>query len=335
MLTILKHGLLDTIQDLGRYGYQKYGVVASGAMDIWAHRMANLLVGNEKHASTIEMTVVGPHLQFEKDSVFALCGANLQPMMDGIPVPMWRPVFVKKNSILQLGHAIAGSRAYLAVAGGFVIPKVISSQSTYLRAKIGGLEGRALKRGDQIAINENPNNTSILIESFKQRQSRAPFQTTNWFVAPSLVPNNITPKIIHVTKGKQYDAFTESTKRAFFSQPFTVSVNSDRMGYRLTGPHLTLSEPKEMISEAVSFGSIQVPADGNPIILTADRQTTGGYPKIAQVSSCDFSILAQAKPGDKLLFNMISIEASQKRYIQMEEQFRQLTMALRITLRGN
>ncbi|AOV07122.1 biotin-dependent carboxyltransferase family protein [Sporosarcina ureilytica] len=335
MITILKPGLLDTIQDLGRYGFQKYGVVASGAMDMWAHRVANILVGNEEHASTIEMTFVGPHIQFERDTVFALCGGSLQPTIDGVPVPMWRPVFVKKNAVLQLGHALAGSRAYLAVSGGFAIPKTMNSQSTYLRAKIGGIEGRALKRGDQISIDDRLDNASILTESLKQPQNRAPFKTTNWFVAPNLVPYNMTPTIIHVTKGKQYDAFTESSKQAFLNQPFTVNVNSDRMGYRLNGPHLALTEQKEMISEAVAFGSIQVPADGNPIILTADRQTTGGYPKIAQVSTCDISILAQAKPGDQLIFNMISIEESQTRFMQMEAQLKQLTTAIRIAIRGN
>ena len=326
MITVMKSGLQDTIQDAGRTGYQKFGVVVGGAMDSFSHRVANLLVGNEGPEATVEMSLVGPRLLFEQDAVISICGGNLQPEIADIPVPMWKPVFIRKGSELVFGAAVAGSRAYLAVAGGIDVPVIMNSRSTYVKAKIGGLEGRALRKGDVLPI---ANSTGIPA-SIKQRlkTQEASFRAPDWQIATTLLPNLSNRYVIRVMRGKQYDLFDEQSQNDFWNKSFTVSSLSDRMGYRINGPSLTLKKQTEMISEAVTYGSIQVPADGNPIILAADRQTTGGYPKIGQISSINFTKLAQAKAGDQLTFNEVTITESQKLMAMQEMNLKKLRVAI-------
>lgn len=328
MITIIKPGLLDSIQDLGRHGYQKYGVVTSGAMDGWAHRIANLLVGNNEKDSTLEITLIGPEIRFEEDSLIALCGGDFQPTIDGIPVPMWRPIFIKKNHMLTLGHAQKGCRVYLAVEGGLDCPVVMNSQSTYIRAGIGGFKGRPLKKDDQLAFGIKSKRTKQISANLAKNISDKIFQATKWSVASPLIPQLDSHQEIRVTKGNQFGSFNKSYTTHFFNDSFTVSPESDRMGYRLNSPLPTPIIAEELISEAISFGSIQVPPDGKPIILTADRQTTGGYPKIAQISTCDFSLIAQAKPGDTFTFTEISLAQSQALFIEREQNFQQLKTIL-------
>lgn len=322
MITVMKSGLQDTIQDTGRKGYQKFGVVVSGAMDPFSHRVANLLVGNEGQEATLEMTLVGPRLLFEQDAVISVCGGDLQPKIAGVPVPMWKPVFIRKGSELAFGAAVAGSRAYLAVAGGIDIPVVMNSQSTYVKAKIGGFHGRALQTGDLLPI-ANPTGVSTSIKQNLETNEEA-FRAADWQIAAKLLPNLSNRYVIRVMRGRQYDFFDGQSQNVFWNEPFTVSSLSDRMGYRINGPALKLKEQTEMISEAVTYGSIQVPTDGNPIILAADRQTTGGYPKIGQISSINFTKLAQAKAGDQLTFNEVTIMESQKLMALQEMNLKEL-----------
>lgn len=326
MITVMKSGLQDTIQDTGRKGYQKFGVVVGGAMDPFSHRVANLLVGNEGQEATLEMTLVGPRLLFEQDAVISICGGNLQPKIAGVPVPMWKPVFIRKGSELAFGAAIAGSRAYLAVAGGIDVPVVMNSRSTYVKAKIGGFHGRALRIGDILQV-ANPTGVSA---SIKQRleTNEEDFRAADWQIAAKLLPNLSNRYVIRVMRGRQYVLFDEQNQTDFWNEPFTVSSLSDRMGYRINGPALKLKEQTEMISEAVTYGSIQVPADGNPIILAADRQTTGGYPKIGQISSINFTKLAQAKAGEQLTFNEVTIMESQRLMAMQEMNLKELRAAI-------
>ena len=324
MLTIIKPGLLTSIQDIGRVGYQKYGVIASGAMDILAHRIANLLIGNEGNQATLEITLIGPVIKFEEDAFISLCGGDLSPEINGKQVRLWRPIFVKKGSQLSFGQTEFGSRIYLAVAGGFAVANVMESRSTYLRARIGGYFGRALRQGDHLEVN-SPKLLSLKI--WKQLEKQAgtyPFAEARWRTSSSLVPMHRNDWRIRVIKGRQFDQFSPDSKTKFFSEPFMVTPQSDRMGSRLSGPLLKLNTPKEMLSEAVSFGSIQVPVEGNPIVLLADRQTTGGYPKIAQISTVDLSLMAQAKPGDRLRFSEITHQEAQLLYLNREKQLDQL-----------
>lgn len=304
MLTIHKSGMQTTVQDLGRTGFQKYGVVAAGAMDPYALRMANLLVGNEENAAALEITLMGPSIHFEEAHVISICGGDLTPQLDGKAVKSWRAITAAKGQTLTFGKPRSGSRCYMAVAGGIDVPAVMGSRSTYIRAGLGGYQGRALESGDQLAIGE----------ASAAQQSTA--QNRSWFVpSPSYSPN----PVIRVTKGRQFELFSEQSQKYFLSETFSVNPQSDRMGYRLDGPRLALAEAQEMISEAVVFGSIQVPADGNPIILMADRQTAGGYPKIAEVITVDLPLISQLKPGGHLRFTEISIEEAQ-RLLKLQEK---------------
>lgn len=326
MITIRKPGLLSSIQDLGRYGFQKYGVIASGAMDPTAHRMANLLVGNPEDTPTLEMTWIGPIIHFNQDSLIAICGADFSPTIQNMPVPLWRTIFIKKGTIIHFGTARTGCRAYLAVAGGFSIPKIMNSASTYLRANIGGFQGRALIAGDQLSF-ESPSELSLkMMKQLRLHLGNQAYAEMKWSAASNL---NYSLPIIRVIRGRHYSLFSKDSQEQFFSEPFAITAQADRMGYRLQGPTLTLSSYQELLSEAVAFGTIQVPADGNPIILLADRQTTGGYPKIGQIASVDFSLIAQAKPGDQLYFMEISHEEAQRLYLERESNIKLLKLGIK------
>lgn len=299
-IRVLKPGVMATIQDGGRYGFQQYGVIVSGAMDSYSLQTANMLVGNDLFEAVIEITLMGTTLQFEDDAVIAITGGHLTPIMNGDPVPMNRAVYIQKDHILHFAACKSGSRAYISVAGGLDIPVVMNSKSTYLRARVGGYKGRSLRSGDRIAIQTK----SPLITHVKEHKAR-------WFVCP--VPFK---KVISVMKGPEFDRFSIEAKTAFFEQTFQLTTQSDRMGCRLSGPSLALEQPYDMLSEASTFGTIQVPADGNPIMLMADRQTTGGYPRIAQVISADLPSIGQLNPGDTIRFEEVTLQAAEQLYLK-------------------
>lgn len=324
-IKVKKSGLLTSIQDLGRYGSQKYGVITSGAMDILSHRIANMLVGNSENEATVEMTMLGAHFEFQADSLISICGGDLSPVLNDRPAKMWRPLFVKKGSLLTFGGAKKGCRAYLAAAGGFDVPEVMGSKSTYLRAGIGGYEGRAIESGDRLSFGKMSEQSSRLFERFFDSSS---YSEIEWFASPEFIPFLRADESVRVIKGRQFDDFTEKSKSMIFSEPFKITPQSDRMGYRMEGPKLSLEIKAEMISEAVTFGTIQVPADGNPIILLADRQTTGGYPKIAQVASVDLPYLSQFKPGEVVQFKEVSLDEAQKLLIDRERRLKHLKQGL-------
>ncbi|MEH6988659.1 biotin-dependent carboxyltransferase family protein [Cytobacillus firmus] len=334
MIKVLKPGLLSSIQDLGRTGYQKFGVIASGAMDPFSHRMANLLSGNEENDPALEITMMGPTLTFEEDTLISICGGDLSPSINGQPIRTWRSVFVKKGSELKFGGCQKGCRAYLAVSGGFNVPEVMNSKSTYLRAGIGGFKGRALKAGDMVETGK-PSLQSLKMKDYLSKQLLDKvFVENDWGIASKLIPETVGNPEIRITRGRQFDLFTHESRLQLFNHAFEVTAQSDRMGYRLKGPALALSEHAEQISEAVNFGSIQVPPDGNPIVLLADRQTTGGYPKIGQVAAVDLPLLAQAKPGDALRFVEISNKEAQQLLIKRELKLKELKQGISLKTRG-
>ncbi|GAB7387938.1 5-oxoprolinase subunit PxpC [Bacillaceae bacterium] len=327
-LKIIRPGLHSSIQDLGRYGYQKYGVGTSGAMDSFALRTANLLVGNEEGEAAIEMTLIGPAVRWEADALMAITGGDLSPTIDGHPVPLWRPVYVKKGSVLRFGACRSGCRAYLAVAGGFALPEEMGSRSTYLRAGIGGYRGRALREGDVLPWGTPTPQGLSLMRRLARAALSLPFSATDWYVSCELLPGYAENPMIRVMRGNQFDCFTAESRNDFFRHPFQVTPQSDRMGYRLRGPSLQLSDPLEMVSEAVANGTIQVPPDGNPIILLADRQTTGGYPKIAQVATVDLPVIAQVKPGEKIRFQEISLQEAEELHWAREKDMEWLKQGI-------
>ncbi|MCY6369190.1 biotin-dependent carboxyltransferase family protein [Clostridium ganghwense] len=329
-IEIKNPGLLTTIQDLGRYGFRKYGVIVSGAMDSFAHRMANIMVGNEEGEGTLEITLMGPEILINKDTLISICGADLSPKINDISISMWRPIYVKKGSILSFGKSNHGTRTYVAFAGFFNIEKIMGSKSTYLRAEIGGYEGRQLKRGDILELKELSNRALEIINNIAGNINEYGFAYPNWFISPKILPSYSNSPTVRIIRGGEFNYFNEQSKESLFQNKFLITPQSDRMGYRIKGESIELKESLEMISEAVALGTIQVPADGNPIILLADRQTTGGYPKIGQVISVDIPVVAQLKPGDSISFCEVSLEEAQKLYIEREKDIDDIKKALKI-----
>ena len=329
-IQVIRSGLLTSIQDLGRYGMQKYGVIVSGAMDSLALRVANSLVGNAEGEAALEITLQGPKLEFTEDSLIAICGGNLSPSVDGQAIPLWRPIFMKKGNVLTFGAAKSGCRAYLAAAGGFDIAVVMNSRSTYLRAGIGGYHGRALKDGDLLAT-QTPSEWAVrTMHHLSDKASGNSFAMSDGSVSKGLAVTYLSHSVIRVIHGGEFHWFTSESQERFFKEEFLVTPHSDRMGYRLSGSKLLLSESRELVSEAVTVGTIQVPSDGNPIVLMADRQTTGGYPKIGQVATVDLPILAQMKPGDKIRFQEIHLQEAQQLFRMREKELLLLKQGLKL-----
>ena len=324
MLTIEKPGLLTTVQDLGRYGYQKYGVITSGAMDQLAHRIANMLVGNKENAATLEVTLAGPVITFNESALISICGGDLSPAIDGKAIQTWRTTFVEKGGVLSFGSCKHGCRAYIAVAGGFSVSKIMGSTSTYLRAEIGGFHGRALKSGNRLSVGRYSDLSSSMYRDLSGQAAGGSFVEMTWSIAWDVIPNYQTPAAIRVIKGREFHLFTKESQESLFEKPFEITPQSDRMGYRLKGKTLSLEQAEQMLSEAVAYGTIQVPTEGDPIVLLADRQTTGGYPKIGQIASVDFPLIAQAKPGEELYFTEVSHQEAQLLFLETEKKIQQL-----------
>lgn len=307
-----KPGLLTTVQDMGRYGYQQYGIVVSGAMDHFAHRLGNLLVGNEPALATIEVTMMGPKLHVLEDTVIAITGANLSATIDNQPIEPWKSTFVKKGQILSFGKPEQGVRAYLAVMGGIEGEIVLGSKATYLKAKMGGIAGREVQKGDVLYCGQ-------MTGSYEKLSGR--------IVSPQLLLNYDHTTPFRVILGPEEHSFTEAGLTTFFSESFEITREIDRMGCRLSGPVIEHKEKADIISDAITFGTIQVPASGQPIILLADRQTSGGYARIGTIITVDLPRLAQQMPGTKIRFEQISIEDAQRLYVEQEQALNRFAAA--------
>jgi antagonist of KipI len=310
---VIQPGAFTTVQDLGRYGYQKYGVSISGAMDRFALRVANLLVGNEEGEAGIEATIIGPKLKALGEMRVAFTGADLSPEIDGKPALMWRTLDVPEGSILSFGPPKSGCRAYLAVAGGIDLPLVMGSRSIHTRSNLGG-NGRALAKGDVI----------------KRKDSGFRIQGSGTYQLPEdLVPVYRRQWKVRVVLGPQNDYFTRQGIETFLSGIYEITPQADRMGYRLKGPKIEHKGEADIITDATPPGSIQVPGDGMPIILLADGQTTGGYSKIATVTSVDQGLLAQARPGDRVRFQRVTITEAHRLLGEMEKKMERIRLKLR------
>ncbi|OJE43635.1 KipI antagonist [Bacillus proteolyticus] len=311
---VLHAGMFTTVQDLGRSHYQQYGVPVGGAMDKNALRLINMLVGNEENEAGLEMTIMGPKLLIKKTTLLAIGGADMEPLLNGERIPLWRPILAEEGSMLCLGKAKSGCRAYVTFAGGINIDRTMGSKSTYIRAALGGIEGRMLKKGDYFQIGTGSEVTSRFIQNL-QEEARI---KTKWAICKDTLPKYKKHPILRVITDFEYDQFTEESIKSFFSKEYKVSNYADRMGYRLDGDVLNRVEEIEILSSPVTFGTIQVPNGGQPIILMADRQTTGGYPRIGNVVSVDLPLLAQLKPGDYVTFEKITMEEAAQLYIKQE-----------------
>ncbi|MGH0432195.1 biotin-dependent carboxyltransferase [Bacillus mycoides] len=311
---ILHAGMFTTVQDLGRFHYQQYGVPVGGAMDKNALRLINMLVGNEENEAGLEITIMGPKLLIKKTTLLAIGGADMEPLLNGERIPLWRPILAEEGSMLCLGKAKSGCRAYVTFAGGINIDRTMGSKSTYIRAALGGIEGRMLKKGDYFQIGTGAEVASRFIQSLKEEERIK----TKWVICNDALPKYKKYPILRVITDFEYDQFTEESIKSFFSKEYKVSNYADRMGYRLDGEVLNRVEEIEILSSPVTFGTIQVPNGGQPIILMADRQTTGGYPRIGNVVSVDLPLLAQLKPGDYVTFEKITMEEAAQLYIKQE-----------------
>jgi antagonist of KipI len=283
IVRVKRAGLLTTVQDCGRWGYQARGVPVAGPMDLFSHRLANAIVGNRADAATLEVTLTGPQLEFADDRIVAVTGAEFDNVPSGTSFP------VSPGQLLAFGARRRGARAYIAITGGLDVPVVLGSRATHLPSKMGGFEGRALKAGDELPLG-----------SFDRERSPKGGRY-------ELVSATAT---LRVMPGPQAEKFASDALDVLTSHPYRIDPNSNRVGYRLTGPRLRHAVEADIISDATPIGSVQVPASGEPILLMADRQTTGGYAKIATVIAADLSIAGQLAPGDEIRFVVCSQAAA-------------------------
>jgi antagonist of KipI len=320
-IRIVTGGLRTTVQDLGRVGHQSSGVPVGGAMDRIALRIGNMLVGNDDGAAALEAALIGPAIAFEQPALIALTGADLDASINGMPVPAWHPIFVPQRATLRFGQPRVGCHAYVSIAGGIDVPPVFGSRSTYLRASFGGHEGRALRSGDTLQLGAPSPLADHIVRPL--RESGAAPVVARWSVGGSLRPQYGDDPTVRVVAGAHIDSLDDEARERFLGATFRVSSSSDRMGYRLEGVELALTAPVELLSEAVAFGTVQLPPGGAPIVLMADRQTTGGYPRIGEVVSVDLPLIAQLKPGDRLRFRLISLDDAQRLYLDREQELAQ------------
>jgi|TARA_B110001454_G_C12716362_1_gene432730 antagonist of KipI len=290
-LIVLKPGLQSTIQDLGRYNYSHFGISASGAADPLSLKIGNLIVGNKESASAIEMTIIGGEFQFDSECYIAISGSEFEASLDNNYITNQKAIDVKKGQILSFGQAKTGARAYLCIQGGIDVDNYLSSKSTHILSGIGGYLGQPISKGDILSFGINKNSIKPII--FRQ-----------------LLDMNTSK--IRIISGLQSNFFDDKAWSSFISNPFTVSNSSNRMGIRLDGNKILSNIESEIITEGVPLGAIQVPGSGDPIISFVEHQTTGGYPKIANVIIADIHKVGQLKPGDKFQFNLVSKEEAEE-----------------------
>jgi biotin-dependent carboxylase-like uncharacterized protein len=304
---VLEPGILTTVQDFGRYGFSQFGVPPSGALDSFSFRVGNLLVGNREEEACLETAIMGLKLKALREVVIAITGGNLFPTLNGEPLDMWRTHLLVEGDVTMFKRVQAGCRAYLAICGGFVVPKIMGSRSTYLPGRFGGMDGRPLRRGDILYMLDIP----IPLDKLGIR-----------FPSDGIPPFEKEVSL-RVIPGPQDHHFTENGSQTFCSTLYQVTPQCDRMGVRLEGPRIERRSDVEesIISEGLISGAIQVPGDGKPIIILTEL-VTGGYTKIATIISTDLPKVAQLKPGDRVRFEPVSIEKAQQLLRKQEERLK-------------
>jgi antagonist of KipI len=281
-------GMLTTVQDLGRYGFGAMGVSASGAADAVSLRVGNRLVGNAENAAALEMTLLGGTFRFPQGSIFALAGSDFGASLDGVSLPLWSAMQAAAGQTLRAESTRSGARCYLCVHGGIAVKDFLGSASTHLLSGLGGYEGRALRKGDVLGVGP----------------STAAFRARS--VAHAALPRFVPRKVLRVTAGPQSEWFGKVAQKLFYGNTYRIAEESNRMGLRLQGAAVAQRSGKEMITEGVSLGAVQITAGGLPIILFVEQQTTGGYPKIANMISADLHSLGQLRPRDEIRFELVS-----------------------------
>lgn len=322
-LTVRKGGLLTTVQDAGRFGSRRFGVPVSGALDAYAFRVANLLVGNAPDAAVLECTLRGPVLKFDADTIIAICGGAFPANLDGVRIQGWRPIRVEAGSTIDIGQAERGLRCCVAIAGGINTTPVLDSRSTYLRARLGGHDGRALKAGDTLQVGVLSSIASTMFVRLGERAAR-------WFAdSRDVYGDDRTGVTLRAMVGAHASLIPGYVDQ-LFSREFTVLPASDRMGYRLSSEMDTFDVPGHLISEPVVPGTVQQPPGREAIVLLADAQTTGGYARVAHVAQADLPRLAQASPGARVRFRKITHEEAVRLLRQREVDLARLASAARL-----
>lgn len=306
-LHVGKAGLMDSFQDEGRRGYAAMGINPGGAMDWRASRLANALVNNPLSEVVLELHFPASTLLFEEDVVVALCGADFDPRMNAIAVPMWKPVLLPAGTTLSFHRNTCGSRCYLAIRGGFTLPTWLGSKSTNLKIGAGGFQGRTLRRGDRISC-----------------VSARPPDQQNWFIHPPKITNHIA-----LIEGPEFARLKPEDRQRLFKQKFLVDRKADRMGYHLEHTPFLATDSEELVSSPVTYGTVQLLPDGSLIILMADHQTTGGYPRVGQVASASLPDLAQCRPGDEISFYSVSAPEAEKMLLSMHREISQIAASVK------
>lgn len=307
-ILVIEPGILTTTQDAGRKGFRRYGINPSGFMDTTAARIANILVSNQEDEAVLEMHFPAPVLKFEEPAFFSLCGADFKAKLNETEVENWHPLVAKKGDVLSFAEKVLGARLYLAVSGGFEIEKWLGSASANLKVGF----GRPLRKGDRILIKRR---TTIKLRNYK--------------VSTSLIPRYSHFPTVRILAGPEFEKLTAISIQNLLEESYRISLDSDRMGFRLEGKPLYLIEEFEMVSSVVDFGTIQLLPNGQMILLMADHQTTGGYPRIAQIAKVDLPLVAQLNPNDKIYFKMISHEEAEELLIKQETDLKQLKWAVK------
>jgi len=297
---------------MGRNGFGNWGVSPGGAMDSYAAQVANLLVGNDKVEAVIEIHFPGPQILFEQNTLIAITGADFSPRINDQSIPRWQPVVVRKNTVLHFPSLVQGSRCYLSVHGGYCLKKWLNSYSTHLKAGAGGWGGMPLKKGDELPFNEN----TIYFAGLLKEESN--LEVLPWRVNTDKIYQY--PHEIGFIPGHEWTLLSAASREAFLENCYLVHPSSDRMGYQLKGNPLALEKPIELVSSAVSFGTVQLLPDGQPIVLMADHQTTGGYPRIAHVVTAHLPKLAQLRPSDSIQFQLMDMSMAERLLVARQKE---------------
>ena len=323
-LRIIKGGILDTVQDNGRYGYQYLGVNPGGTMDRLSAQIANILVGNSLNEAVIELHFPASEFFFEQPALISISGADFMASINGDEVPRHQPILVSKFSILQFYLMKAGARAYLSIRGGFDLKKWFNSYSTNLKAMAGGYKGRILQKEDEIGIQSDEILTSLL--------GKKEYRILPWKADIGWEDTHVTELL--ALPGNEWEQLTAPSKESLEQASFMITSHSDRMGYRLSGQLLSLTTKEELVSSAVSFGTVQLLPDGQLIVLMADHQTTGGYPRVAHVISAHHSRLAQLNPGERIQFKLCDHVVAESLMAKQQQHVLQLEYACKFKLEG-
>ncbi|GAC1427875.1 MAG: biotin-dependent carboxyltransferase family protein [Chitinophagaceae bacterium] len=311
-ISIIKPGLLGTIQDMGRYGYGSLGINCGGAMDRYAAQVANMLVGNDVREAVMELHFPGPQILFEQNALISITGANFTPTLNDEPLPLWQPILIRKNTILHFPKLQQGARCYIAIHAGFCIEQWLGSYSTNLKAGVGGFNGRKFEKGDELRSKEN----SLYFAGW-MKEGRDVI-SLNW--RADIASAYQYPHEIFFIEGNEFAHLTDTSAHDFLQSNFIIHPFSDRMGYQVKGPELALRENKELVSASVSFGTIQLLPNAELIILMADHQTTGGYPRIGHVITAHLPKLAQLQPSDCIQFKKITVDKAEELFFAQQKE---------------